>query len=128
MKIIKKINILIFLLFIILIQMFIASLAFAQAGGGNPCGGGGNPNELPNPLDACTFEELVSSIATWFELIMVPVATIMILYAAFLFMTSGGDEEKIKRAKRAITWAVVGVAIVLIGAGFITLIKSFLSK
>lgn len=84
--------------------------------------------ELPNPLDAQTFEDLVSSIATWFELIMVPVATIMILYAAFLFMTSGGDEEKIKRAKRAITWAVVGVAIVLIGAGFITLIKSFLSK
>ena len=91
-------------------------------------GGGETSFELPNPLTATTFEDLVSSIATWFELIMVPLATIMILYAAFLFMTSGGDEEKIKRAKRAITWAVVGVAIVLIGAGFITLIKSFLSK
>ncbi|OIO47716.1 MAG: hypothetical protein AUJ32_02165 [Parcubacteria group bacterium CG1_02_40_82] len=120
MKIIKRKKFLIFpLLVIVFFLLSFAWQVFAQS----------NPTmELPNPLTATTFEDLVSSIATWFELIMVPLATIMILYAAFLFMTSGGDEEKIKRAKRAITWAVVGVAIVLIGAGFITLIKSFLSK
>jgi len=57
---------------------------------------------------------------------MVPVATIIFLYAGFLFLTSGGDEEKVKKAKRAVTYAIVGLVIVLIGAGFITLIKSIL--
>lgn len=82
--------------------------------------------ELPNPVASNTFEGLIAGIAKWFYYIMVPLASIVILYAAFLFLTSGGDEEKVKTAKRAITYAVVGIAIVLIGAGFITLIKSLL--
>lgn len=82
--------------------------------------------EIPNPLDAETFEDLVRGVARWFYRVMIPVASIVILYAAFLFLTSGGDEEKVKKAKRAITYAVVGVAIILIGAGFITLIRSLL--
>ena len=82
---------------------------------------------LPNPTNASTFEELIQNIAKWFYYIMIPIASIMVLYAGFLFLTSGGDEEKIKRAKRTITWVIVGVAIILIGAGFITFVKSLLS-
>lgn len=35
------------------------------------------------------------------------------MVAAFLYITSGGSEEKITQAKRAITWAVVGLVIVI---------------
>jgi uncharacterized membrane protein len=82
--------------------------------------------ELPNPLQAQTFEDLVNGIATWLYTITIPLSAIIILYAAFLFMTSGGDEEKIKKAKRALTWALVGVGIIVIGTGFIVLIKDLL--
>lgn len=82
--------------------------------------------EIPNPINTDSFEGLVKKIAEWFYKIMVPLAAIMVLYAGFLFLTSGGDEEKIKKAKKAITYTIVGVAIIVIGAGFITLIKSIL--
>ena len=111
----KKVLIISFSVFI-LAQVFFAWQVFAAT----------PTMEIPNPLEAQTFEDLVRGIARWFYYVMVPVASIMVLYAAFLFMTSAGDEEKIKKAKRAITYAVVGVAIILIGAGFITLIKSLL--
>jgi len=114
----KTKNAIILLICILFIQMIFVSQALAQM---KPA------LELPNPLNSKTFEDLVKSIATWFYRVMIPVASIVILYAAFLFMTSGGDEEKIKKAKRAITWAIVGIAIIIIGAGFITLIKSLLN-
>ena len=88
---------------------------------------GNTTYNIPNVVNSNTFEGLIRGIAEWFYRIMVPVASIVILYAAFLFLTSGGDEEKVKKAKRAITYAVVGVAIILIGAGFITFIQSLLS-
>jgi len=118
MKLITRKKVLIFSLSVIVS----AQLCFAwQVFAANPT------MEIPNPVGTNTFEGLVQNVAKWFYYIMVPLASIVILYAAFLFLTSGGDEEKVKKAKRAITYAVVGIAIILIGAGFITLIKSLLS-
>ena len=98
--------------------------------GETPSGSGCTPSTdtwtLPNPLNACSFEDLVMRIANWLYMVMIPLSTIMILYAAFLFMTSAGDEEKIKKARRALTWALVGIGIIIIGAGFVSLIRSIL--
>ncbi len=85
-----------------------------------------NALEIPSPLKCNTFEECVGLLAQFVYLISIPIASIMILYSAFLFMTSAGNEEKVKKAKRALTWALVGVGIIVIGAGFITLIKDIL--
>jgi hypothetical protein len=101
----------------ILGQIFVAGQVFAAA----------TVNmELPNPINATSFEGLIQALAKWFVRIMIPIAAIIFLYAGFLFLTSGGDEEKIKRAKKAVTYAIVGLVIILIGAGFVTLIKSIL--
>lgn len=81
---------------------------------------------LPNPLNACSLEGLVESIAAWLYTIMIPISAIIFLYAGVMFMFSGGDEEKIKKAKRALFWAVVGVGIIIIGQGIVITIKSFL--
>ena len=37
---------------------------------------------------------------------------LMVLYGGFLWMTAGGKEEQIKKAKKLITNAVIGIAIV----------------
>lgn len=124
----KKNKILIiFSIAIFLAQLFFVHQALAQGGGGTGGGGGGTGGfELANPLRAESFEALVTDIASWLVAIAIPFATIMILYAAVLFMTSGGNEERVKKAKRALTWAIVGIAIIIIGAGFVTLIKDIL--
>ena len=41
-------------------------------------------------------------------------------------MFSGGDVEKVKKAKRALLWALVGLGIVLTGRGFIYIIEDVL--
>jgi TRAP-type C4-dicarboxylate transport system permease small subunit len=42
------------------------------------------------------------------------ILVILILYAGFLWMTSGGNEEKIKKARQIISTAITGLAIVVL--------------
>lgn len=52
------------------------------------------------------------------------VALILIIYAGFLWMTAGGDEEKVTRAKRIMTQAIIGLIIVLSSFAITTFIVS----
>jgi len=47
------------------------------------------------------------------------IAALMVIYSGFLFVTSQGNETKIKAAKDALLYAVIG-AIILLGATVIT--------
>lgn len=37
----------------------------------------------------------------------------MIIYAGFLVLTGGGDEEKSEKAKKTIIYAIIGILIIL---------------
>lgn len=69
---------------------------------------------------------LVKSIAGWLKRLAFPVAVVMIIYAGALLLFNQGNEAMIKRGKATLKYAVIGLAIILIGSGFYTLIKSIL--
>ncbi|MDO8591371.1 MAG: hypothetical protein Q7R60_00400, partial [bacterium] len=56
-----------------------------------------------------------------------PVAVIIIIYAGFVMLTSGGNPGRFQQGTHALWYAILGLAIVFIGKGFVTLIKSILS-
>lgn len=131
MKITKKIGLVknnknkiffICLIFILLIS-FIFVFELAIAGSEET---GSEVIEIENPVGAGTFTELITKIIKFLIVIFSPIATIMVLYAGLLFMTSGGSTEKIHKAKQTLTWAVIGTAILLIAEGISVTIESFL--
>lgn len=83
----------------------------------------GNPE---NPLKFGSVGELINQIADFIIIVALPIATIMIIYAAFLFITAGGSEDKVKKAKQVIILAVVGIAILLMAKGAALVIKDVL--
>lgn len=96
----------------------------------NSCGGGTQTYSfnITNPLKggADDFSELVKIIAQWIFNLAIPIAVAMIVYAGILFLISAGDTSKVTKARQVLTYAVVGLAIILIGSGFVTLIQSIL--
>jgi len=54
------------------------------------------------------------------------IAVIMMLVAAFQFLTAGGDAEKVKTARGTITWAIIGMVVALISFNIPTILGSFL--
>jgi hypothetical protein len=79
--------------------------------------------EIENPLQANSFEELVEKIIDFLVKIGIIIAPIFIIFAGFLFLTAGGDPAKINTAKNLILWTLVGIAILLIGKGFISILE-----
>lgn len=76
---------------------------------------GSNPNKIPNPLGGNT-----NSLPAFFNSIVgvaIELGTIIsvlaIIYGGFLYVTAQGDEEKLGKAYKTITWALVGTAILL---------------
>ncbi|MDR3378603.1 MAG: hypothetical protein P4M10_07955 [Verrucomicrobiae bacterium] len=50
--------------------------------------------------------------------ILIVVSIIMILLAAFQYVTAGDDTEKTTKARKILTYAAVGIAVALLAEGF----------
>ena len=77
-----------------------------------------------NPLGAESFEELIENLINFIFWVAVAIVPIMIIVAAFYFLTSGGDPEKVRTAKKIILYTCIGLAMVLFAKGIISLIKT----
>jgi amino acid transporter len=47
---------------------------------------------------------------------------IIVVYAGFLYLSAGGEEEKVKKAKKLISQAVIGIVIVLLAYSISTFV------
>lgn len=82
--------------------------------------------EFPNPLRANDLRELIDAVMTWLRWLAIPIAVIMILYAGLRMMLAGDDPKGFQSGRKILLWAVVGLAVIFIGEGFIALIESIL--
>jgi len=103
-----------------------------------PNGGtGGDENGTEDEGGGLIIENPLSPYSDIWQLIMriidiifniaILVTAILIVYAGFLFITAGGQEERIKTAQKTLTWAVVGLAIVILAKAVPPLIYELLT-
>ena len=82
---------------------------------------------INNPLASNSIMELVAQIADWLLKIGLVISTIIILWAAIVFMTSGGNTERVTTARKTLWYAIIGLTILLLAKGVTLLIQNFLS-
>jgi Type IV secretion system pilin len=78
------------------------------------------PQNISSPSDVET--AVWCPIIGWMFWILMSIAVIMVLYAAYLYVTAGEDTEQVHRATKTITYAAVAIAVALIAVGFPNLI------
>jgi len=64
-------------------------------------------------------------VGNWMFGILLLLAVIFIIVAAFKYLTSGGDAEKTKSARDFIIYAVIAIAVAILAKGIIALVGSF---
>jgi uncharacterized membrane protein len=79
--------------------------------------------QLTNPLTVNTIAEFVQKLLEVVVNIGVIVLGIMLVYVGYLFVVAQGNEEKLREAKRAFVWTVIGGAILLGAWGISMAIK-----
>lgn len=82
---------------------------------------------IENPLTYGTFNELIEHILGFIFTLAIVLVPLIVVYAGFLFMTSEGDPIKVGNAKKLLTYAVVGLIIVLLSKAIISIIHGVLS-
>ncbi|HVZ11311.1 MAG TPA: pilin [Candidatus Paceibacterota bacterium] len=71
--------------------------------------------------------DIFDIVSTWIVNISIPIAVILILWAGFKMLTSRGVPANVQQGRKIITYVVLGLAIIFIGKGFISLIYSILN-
>jgi hypothetical protein len=66
-------------------------------------------------LSDSTFGQLIQRVINWGLYIIGGLGILGFIYAGFLYITAGGEEEKIDGAKKMMTYAIIGIVVALIG-------------
>ncbi|HYF29211.1 MAG TPA: pilin [Candidatus Paceibacterota bacterium] len=80
--------------------------------GGTPAGPTGG---LTNPIKFDSLEQLLEAVLAAIVRIGTIVLTLALVYVGFLFVVAQGNEEKIRNARSALLWTVIG-GLILLGA------------
>jgi len=79
------------------------------------------------PLSSYTeVGQLVDKVSGWIFILGLVMAPLMILLGGFYMLTAAGDPKKSTQGKQIITWALIGLGVILFAKAFISIIKSFL--
>jgi len=93
---------------------------------GTPVGAQDFKINSPLGSDIDNIGDVINFIARNLLGIAIPVATIMYIWAGILFIISQGNPGDTQKAKNILLYTSIGLAIILIGGGFVDLIQSFL--
>jgi len=55
-----------------------------------------------------------------------PIAVLMVIYAAFLLITSASSEDRVRRARATLIYVIVGLAVLILSKTLVNLVKSVL--
>ncbi|MEK7510314.1 MAG: LamG-like jellyroll fold domain-containing protein [Patescibacteria group bacterium] len=77
------------------------------------------PDKIPTGVTTAQgLVDLVKIITDWVFVVLVVVAIIFIILAAFQFVTGGGDPAAVGEARTKLIWAAVGIGVALLSRGF----------
>jgi hypothetical protein len=79
--------------------------------------------EFQNPLKYETFDELVTAIISFIFKIAVVVTPLMVMIGAFFLLTAAGDPKKVGTGKTIISYALIGLFIILLARALIYMLE-----
>ena len=95
---------------IVFVLSLFAGNVFAAGAGQTP---GAGEVSFKNPIEFATVDNLLAQVATTVQSIVAVLAVLMIVVAGILYITSAGDQGRVETAKKAITAAIIGLALAL---------------
>lgn len=70
-------------------------------------------SQITNPISSSNFQELAAGIAKQLAVIAPSIGIFFIVLGGLQYVLAGDSEEKVKKAHKTLTWALVGTAVVI---------------
>lgn len=73
-----------------------------------------NAGDVPNAVETLSIGTLIDIVFSIIWPVVVAFSIVMLILAAFTFMTAKGDDGKLAQARSEVIWGVVGIAVALL--------------
>lgn len=70
-------------------------------------------NVIKNPILSNTFQELAQGLARQLAVIAPSIGVFFVVLGGLQYVFAGDSEEKVKKAHKTLTWALIGTAVVI---------------
>ncbi|XLQ20036.1 MAG: hypothetical protein ACKUBY_05655 [Candidatus Moraniibacteriota bacterium] len=105
--------------FILIAIFFIAGIQpYICYGAGSSTGSGGSAT-FKNPVGYNDVNSLLAAVGTAVQGIVAALAVLMIVVGGIIYITSAGDQGRVELAKKAVTSALIGLALALAAPAFL---------
>ena len=121
----KKLALILPVLLIAVLLSPMLALAQAPTGGiGTAPTGGVNIGSTGTITGTTQLVGLILGLVNWFAWFVALVAVLFGLYSGVLFITAGGDDEKVTKAKNILLYAIVGIVVAILAFSIVSISKS----
>ena len=100
----------------VILKLLLPSLALA----------GGHPENIIDSPEKIV--GVLGTVAAWLFTILMALAVLMVVYAAFLYLTAAGNPDRLTSAKKTLIYAIVAIVVALVAGGIPLLIESILTS
>lgn len=77
---------------------------------------------LENPIGTTNFTQIFGNAIKIVTGIMGSLALVVFVYGGFLWLTSGGNSDKVQKGSSAMIWAVLGIVVIFASYAIISLV------
>ncbi len=81
-----------------------------------------------NPLNVESIPELITKIINILLTLIAMVAVVVIIISGFRMVIDAGNMDQVKKARQAITWAIIGLVVSLMAFSIVAIIQSLIQK
>ncbi len=85
------------------------------------------PIEIKNPIKTSDFAKIVENSLLWILSVAGVITIFMLVLGGIMYMTAGGDEQKVATAKKVVTWTIVGLGLILLSYSIMAVLDSILT-
>lgn len=83
----------------------------------------GGINPVPPAPETTNIATIMTTVLNWAFGLLIVLAALFIIWAAFLYLTSGGDSEKTEKATKFIVFAVVAIVVAALARAVVFIVR-----
>ena len=84
-------------------------------------------NIIIEPFTSTTdFAKIVENTLLWLLSVAGVITIFMLVVGGIMYMTAGGDEQKVTTAKKVVTWTIIGLGLILISYSIMAVLDQIL--
>ena len=83
--------------------------------------------KVTNPIATSDFSKIVGNTLQWVLSVAGAVALMMLIAGGLYYITAGGSEDRVRTAKKMVTWTILGLVLVLISYALLEVLNRILT-